>query len=155
MTFVAVGDDTTSTTGNGKTGGGGTGGSEARASRPRAREATIITRAATITGRKGRGVAASWSEGISSPAELIAYTRDGEWVPGEQAPWLERAGKAYGYGIALPATLLLLALAWVVQRPSRFALALVAVVVVVLTWLPLTAGGDQPPAPAASSEVTG
>lgn len=56
-------------------------------------------------------------------AELVAYTRSGAWVPGEQAPVLEAAGRAYGWVIAVPVSVALYAVAWVIQRPARCALA--------------------------------
>lgn len=57
-----------------------------------------------------------------SIAELAAYIRSGGWVPGECAPVLEAAGKAYGWLIAIPVSVVLYVVAWLVQRPSRSAL---------------------------------
>jgi hypothetical protein len=56
-------------------------------------------------------------------AEIVAYTRSGAWVPGEQAPWLEFLGKAYGWVLAVPISLCLYVVAWLLQRPARVALA--------------------------------
>lgn len=61
----------------------------------------------------------------ASVAEVVAYTRDGEWVPGEMHPALETAGRIYGYGVAVPVTCAAYALAWLVQRPTRLLIALV------------------------------
>lgn len=152
MTFVAVGDQPTGKTGKGNGGGGETGGPNARASRARARETSIVARARSVTERARARVVDTpddgdrrtfWQHGIPAPADVVTYTRAGEWVPGEQAPWLERLGKVYGYGIALPVTCLLLGVAWVVQRPSRAGIALVIGVLLYLAW------------PAAAAGVTG
>jgi hypothetical protein len=73
-----------------------------------------------------------WSESPASIADLVAYTAAGDWVLGEKAPVLEFLGKAYGYLVAVPVSVVLYAVAWLLQRPGRFALAwLVALVV----WL--------------------
>jgi hypothetical protein len=55
--------------------------------------------------------------------ELLRYTKSGAWVPGDQAPWLEGLGKAYGFGIALPTSAALYSVAWLLQRPTRLFLA--------------------------------
>jgi hypothetical protein len=65
--------------------------------------------------------------------ELLRYTRSGAWVPGDQAPWLEGLGKAYGYAISLPTSAALYSFAWLLQRPTRLFLAAVVAGVVWLT----------------------
>lgn len=74
-----------------------------------------------------------WTEGPASPAAVLAYTRSGAWVPGEQERWLERAGMAYGY-LALAVTVVVAYPLWIVQRPSRFFLAVVLGGLLWLTW---------------------
>jgi ABC-type sulfate transport system permease subunit len=37
--------------------------------------------------------------------------------------WLERLGRAYGYGILVPVSLACYSIAWLFQRPGRLALA--------------------------------
>lgn len=64
--------------------------------------------------------------------ELQRYTKSGAWVPGDQAPWLEGLGKAYGFGIALPTSAALYSVAWLLQRPTRLFLASVVAGVI---WL--------------------
>lgn len=68
-----------------------------------------------------------------SLAAMAAYTRAGNWVPGERHPWLEAAGKAYGYLVALPVSAALYAVSLVFQRPGRLALASFVLTVVWLT----------------------
>ena len=64
--------------------------------------------------------------------ELIGYTRAGDWVPGDQAPFLEFLGKAYGWLIAVPISLVLYSVAWLLQRPARLTLA---VFIAAIVWL--------------------
>lgn len=71
----------------------------------------------------------------ASVADVIAYTRSGDWVPGEQARVLEAAGKAYGWVIAVPLSIAAYALVWVLQRPARAFLA-AAVGAVMAAMLP-------------------
>lgn len=66
-------------------------------------------------------------------AEIVAYTRSGAWVPGEQAPWLEFFGKAYGWLLAVPVSLCLYVVAWLLQRPARLATATAVAGIVWLT----------------------
>lgn len=75
-----------------------------------------------------------WSQAPASPADVLAYTRSGAWVPGDRAAVLEAAGKVYGYGIALPATLGLYAAAWTLQRPTRLLATVVFVALLVASW---------------------
>jgi len=94
-----------------------------------------------------------WRVGPATVADVVAWVRDGAVVPGERHPALEFLGRAYGWLLAVPVTVLAYALAYVVQRPSRFLTALG----VIGTWLLLgwlfgatdaaaeaiaTAGGD-------------
>lgn len=65
-------------------------------------------------------------------AEVVAYTRSGDWVPGEQADWLEFLGKAYGWLVAVPVSLGLYSVAWLIQRPARL---LFTCLVAGLVWL--------------------
>jgi hypothetical protein len=65
-----------------------------------------------------------------SLADVWAYTRAKDWVPGEQAPVIEALGQAYGVVVALPATAIAYAAAWIVQRPTRAAVALIAALIV-------------------------
>jgi hypothetical protein len=64
--------------------------------------------------------------------DVVAYTRAGGWVPGEHAWWVELPGYAYGWLIAIPVTIALYGISWVLQRPSR--LAMVALVAGLLWW---------------------
>lgn len=66
----------------------------------------------------------------ASPAELRAYIHSTAWVPGE-VPVLEWLGRIYGYTVALPLSLALYTLAWLVQRPGR---ALVTALIAVIVW---------------------
>lgn len=66
----------------------------------------------------------------ASPAELRAYIHSAAWVPGE-VPVLEWLGRVYGYLVALPFSLALYTLAWLLQRPGR---ALVTALITVIVW---------------------
>lgn len=65
-------------------------------------------------------------------AELVAYTRSGDWVPGERSEWLEFFGRAYGWLVAVPVSLGLYSVAWLLQRPMR---VLFTCLVISLVWL--------------------
>lgn len=73
-----------------------------------------------------------WASPPPSLAALHAYTRGGEWVPGERAPVLEFLGKSYGYLIAIPVHAVAYAVLWVVERPTRLLLA--SVIWLALDW---------------------
>lgn len=66
-------------------------------------------------------------------AEIVAYTKSGAWVPGERAPWLEFLGKTYGWALAVPISVALYVVAWLLQRPARVAITAVVLGIVWLT----------------------
>lgn len=66
----------------------------------------------------------------ASPRELRAYIHSAAWVPGD-VPLLEGLGRVYGYIVALPVSLALYTLAWLLQRPGR---ALVTAIVTTVVW---------------------
>lgn len=68
----------------------------------------------------------------ASIRDVVAYTRAGGWVPGEHPWWVEAPGHVYGWVVAVPVTVGLYAVAWVLQRPSRL---LVFLLVAGLLWL--------------------
>lgn len=82
----------------------------------------------------------------ASVADVIAYTRSGDWVPGEQARLLEAAGKAYGWIVAVPLSIAAYALVWVLQRPARMLLASIVATVMVLMLPARTFIGGVPAA---------
>lgn len=88
---------------------------------------------ATTATERPRGLGEVAETPPPSLADLAAYTRAGEWVPGERHPWLEAAGKAYGYLVALPVSAALYAISLLIQRPGRLALASFVLAVVWLT----------------------
>jgi hypothetical protein len=73
-----------------------------------------------------------WATSPASLADLRAYIHSADWVPGDEL-LLEVAGRAYGYLVAIPLSAALYAVAWVIQRPGRFALACAVALVVWLT----------------------
>jgi hypothetical protein len=79
----------------------------------------------------------AWAETPASVRACLDYTRAGGWMPGDRAPWLEVLGKAYGYGIAVPATVVGFAALWIVQKPTRLFLTVLVVVLlrVAVGWL--------------------
>ncbi len=81
-----------------------------------------------------------WRDGPAPAADLVAYTRSGAWLQGKRNDALEIAGKAWGYGIALPLTVLLGALIWSVHRFHR---ALVVAIVVAVLWVSFPNGADE------------
>jgi len=66
---------------------------------------------------------------------LLDYTRAGGWVSGDHPPQAELPGKVYGYGVAVPAVMVLYGLALIVMRAQRF---LVAVLVIALLTIFIT-----------------
>lgn len=66
-----------------------------------------------------------WQAAPPSLASLATYTREGSWVPGERAPWLEILGKGYGYVISLPVHAAAYGVLWVLARPTRLLIACV------------------------------
>jgi hypothetical protein len=108
----------------------------ARVTRTRGRLAQVrlIRWAISVASGLRVGEAGSGSLLADRPAsigDLIAYTRSGDWVPGDRHPALEAAGKAYGYLIAVTGSVALYGAAWVIQRPTRFA---VAAAVALIFW---------------------
>lgn len=74
----------------------------------------------------------AWAETPATIRACLDYTREGGWMPGDKAPWLEALGKAYGYVVAVPCTVAGFAAVWTVQKPSRLFLVGFAVT---LLWL--------------------
>jgi hypothetical protein len=72
-----------------------------------------------------------YADAPASVAEIAEFTRAGSWAPGLQAPWLETAGKLYGYVVAIPTSLALYSVAWLVQRPGR---ALLTAALILTAW---------------------
>lgn len=70
----------------------------------------------------------------ASPRELRGYIHSAAWVPGD-VPVLEALGRIYGYLFALPVSLALYAIAWLLQRPGR---ALVTALITVIVWFTAT-----------------
>lgn len=66
----------------------------------------------------------------ASPRDLRGYIHSAAWVPGD-VPVLEALGRIYGYLVALPVSLALYAIAWLLQRPGR---ALLAATVTTIVW---------------------
>lgn len=71
-----------------------------------------------------RGLAGSspYADRPASIRDVVDYTRAGGWVPGEHPWWVEAPGYVYGALVAVPVTVVLYGVAWVLQRPSRLAL---------------------------------
>lgn len=67
----------------------------------------------------------------ASIREVVEYTRAGGWVPGENPWWVEAPGYVYGWLVAVPVTVALYAVSWVLQRPTRL---LMAVFIAGLLW---------------------
>ena len=89
---------------------------------------------APYPGRPRADSIAALSEPPASITELLAYVRAGGWVPTpDEHPLLVGAGRAYGYLVAVPGSLALYGLAWVIQRPARLGLAIVLALIVPLT----------------------
>lgn len=133
MTYVAVGDRAEDRADERGTPGEG---SHARATRARAREGRIAGLWSSVTERvrvsradrpsavredgtpdtvRGRS---PWRDGPATPAAVLAYTRSGAWVPGDQADWLESLGKWWGR-FALVLTLVVVTPLRLIQTPGR------------------------------------
>lgn len=93
---------------------------ETEKSAPSAIEPTKTEKTAPRIARKSL-----YADAPASVADIVTYTRSGSWMPGQAAPVLEALGKAYGYAVAVPASLALYTVAWLVQRPARLGLAVV------------------------------
>lgn len=96
---------------------------------------TAATAAAAIFSSSTRE-ATLWHAPPPSLSEVHKYIQEGHFMPGDQRPWLEAAGKVYGYGLALPAAAALYGLAWVTVRPGRLAatIGIAAVVLGTMFW---------------------
>lgn len=83
---------------------------------------------------RARGLAAvrPYTDRPASIRDVVVYTRSGGWVPGEHPWWVEAPGHAYGWLVAVPVTVGLYSVAWILQRPSRL---LLFVLVAGLLWL--------------------
>jgi len=115
-------------------------GPNAQAARSRVTSASSrVTRCARAAGealvgdlRGARSAEQSlWGTPPASLADLKSYIHSAAWVPGDELV-LEAIGRAYGYLIAIPASVALYAVAWIMQRPGRF---LLACLVALLVWL--------------------
>ena len=71
----------------------------------------------------------------ASIRDVVDYTRAGGWVPGEHPWWVEAPGYVYGALIAVPATVGLYVVAWVLQRPSRLVLTCFVGWLLLWAWL--------------------
>ncbi|GAA1707627.1 hypothetical protein [Fodinicola feengrottensis] len=72
-----------------------------------------------------------WREAPASIADLAGYAKAAPWA-GDDSPVLAALGRLYAIGIGIPASVLLYALAWVLQRPMRLLFGLFVIAVV---WL--------------------
>jgi len=100
-----------------------------------------------ITETATGGARSFWRDGPAPAADLFAYTRSGAWLRGKRNEPLEWAGRMWGYGVALPLTLILGALIWCTHRFHR---ALVLVIVASVLWVSAPAwlvSGESAPAP--------
>ncbi len=70
----------------------------------------------------------------ASIRDVVDYTRAGGWVPGEHPLWVEAPGYLYGALVAVPVTVALYAVAWVLQRPSRLILACFVAWLLAVAW---------------------
>lgn len=71
-----------------------------------------------VLGRRLRDCA-PYTDRPASIHDVVTYTRAGGWVPGEHPWWVEAPGHVYGWVIAIPVTVALYIVAWVVQRGCR------------------------------------
>lgn len=86
-----------------------------------------------VLGRRLRGCS-PYADRPASIRDVVDYTRAGGWVPGEHPWWVEAPGYVYGALVAVPVTVALYAVAWVLQRPSRLALACFTVLLLGWAW---------------------
>lgn len=93
-----------------------------------------------------------WHDGPAPAAEVVDHTRSGAWLLGEQNVWFERVGKAYGYAVALPVTLLCGLVAWLIQRPLKRLLPVL--VVGTALWMSWPADDTDTTPPAAAPVLT-
>lgn len=86
-----------------------------------------------LLGRRLKGCS-PYADRPASIRDVVDYTRAGGWVPGDHPFWVELPGYIYGWLVAVPATVVLYGVAWVLQRPSRLALAVFTVVLLWWAW---------------------
>lgn len=89
-----------------------------------------------------------WRDGPAPAADVVGYTRSGAWLRGDRNAWLERGGKVWGYGVALPVTLILGALIWCSHRFHRAAVVVVILAVLYVSAPACSSPADPGPAPA-------
>jgi hypothetical protein len=79
----------------------------------------------------------------SSIRQVWQRTTQGGWIPGDHPWWVELPGYAFGFLVAVPATVLLAPQLYVLQRLGRtkvgaiFCVLLVATRVAYIVWFPL------------------
>ncbi len=83
----------------------------------------------------GKGAGSPWTEWPVSLADLHAHVTHPDATWHGDVPAVQAAGLAYHYAIALPITVVLYAVAWVLQRPARL---LAAILIGLLVWAGLT-----------------
>ena len=86
-----------------------------------------------VVGRRLKGCSPD-ADRPASIRDVVDYTRAGGWVPGEHPWWVEAPGYLYGALVAIPVTVALYAVAWILQRPSRLALACFTAVLLWWAW---------------------
>lgn len=86
-----------------------------------------------VLGRRLRDCS-PYADRPASVRDVVDYTRAGGWVPGDHPLWVELPGYVYGWLVAVPVTVTLYAVAWVLQRPSRLALACFTTVLLGWAW---------------------
>lgn len=64
--------------------------------------------------------------------EMVAYTRAGGWVPGDRAGWVESIGYVWGCVVAVPASIVMYSVLWVVQHFTH--VMMVGIVYGLLLW---------------------
>jgi hypothetical protein len=63
-----------------------------------------------------------WSAPQPPMADLVRYAQEAPWCAEDADGW-RRAGQAYQWAVAIPVSLAVYLVAWVVQRPARLGLA--------------------------------
>lgn len=96
---------------------------------------SLITLGSWLAGIARRLAGCSpYADRPASIRDVVDYTRQGGWVPGEHPWWVEAPGYAYGALVAIPVTVALYAIAWVLQRPSRLILACLVALLLAVAW---------------------
>lgn len=96
--------------------------------------ATAKRRVLALFEPSGADRPAVWHRRAPSVASVVARTKAGDWVKGDQHPAVEFPGRAWGYLVAVPLTAAGHFVIWVGQSATRTVIAFAVVTLVAVSW---------------------